>query len=187
LTQVAAESLARKNSVAKCPPTLYSILTDVSGIYVLLHEVKNNQAPDDMHWVSQQETEPKRFVAIIYWLCLLSMGKPTAKFDSRWKQPAADKEIQKEGKDEHGSAGELDSIDEDKPSDHVNACGAGNIDGADEEECEDMVVISFNDSDEDEDDEANQRSTFYAIENHRILGTSLPLTRNLLDLHTASY
>eukprot|EP00978_Attheya_sp_CCMP212_P021509 scaffold62859_cov66-Attheya_sp.AAC.3 len=112
-----------------------------------------------------------------------------AEFDSKWKQPAAATDIQEEGKDEHGSGdvGELHSIDEDEASNHANACGAGNVDGADEEECEDMVIVWFDDSDEDADNLADQWSTFYAIENHRILGTSLPLTRNLLELHTASH
>jgi hypothetical protein len=44
-----------------------------------------------------------------------------------------------------------------------------------------MVWLSFDDSDEER--EAEQWDTFYAIENHRILGTSLPLTTDLLELH----
>mmetsp|Transcript_25171 Transcript_25171/g.45560 ORF Transcript_25171/g.45560 Transcript_25171/m.45560 type:complete len:518 (-) Transcript_25171:502-2055(-) len=190
LTQVAAESLARKKALSISGPTrLYSILTDISGLYVLWHEVKGG-AERDVYWVSRQETDPERFVASLYWMCLHSMNdESVVEFDSKWEQPAAAAEIQEEGKDEHGSGdvGELHSIDEDEPSNHANACGSGNVDGADEEECEDMVIVSFDDSDEEEDNEADQWSTFYAIENHRILGTSLPLTRNLLELHTASH
>lgn len=66
-------------------------------------------------------------------------------------------------------------------------CEAGNINGADEEECEDMLVYAFDDSDEDEENEADQWSTFYAIENHRVLGAGLPLTQKLLELHTGRY
>jgi hypothetical protein len=189
LTQVAAESLARKKSLGLSRPTLYSILTDISGLYVLWHEVKKG-VERDVYWVSRQETDPERFVASLYWLCLHSMDdESAAEFDSKWEEPVAATEIQEEGKDEHGSGdeGELHSIVEDEPSNHANACGAGNVDGEDEEECEDMVDVSFDDSDEDEDNEADQWSTFYAIENHRVLGTGLPLTRNLLLLHAASY
>jgi hypothetical protein len=63
----------------------------------------------------------------------------------------------------------------------------GGNDGANKEEFKDIVVVSLDDSDDDEENEANQWSFLYAIENHRILGTSLPLTKNLLDLHTGSY
>jgi hypothetical protein len=49
-----------------------------------------------------------------------------------------------------------------------------------------MVVVSFDDSNGDEENEEDQWSIFYAVENRRVLGTSLPLKRNLLELHTAA-
>lgn len=73
----------------------------------------------------------------------------------------------------------------------INEAGPTNDDfqskqtGAEEGECEDMVGVSFDDSDEEE--EAEQWEIFYAIENHRILGASLPLTANFLELHTNRY
>jgi hypothetical protein len=158
LTQVAAESLARRKSlVATRGPKfiLYSILTDISGLYVLWHGINNDNEPVDMYWVSRQETDPERFLAIIYWLCLCSMGKSTAIFDPLWKQETY-----------------TATNDESRRSKQT---------GAEEEECEDMVKISFDDSDEER--EAEKWDTFYAIETHRILGTSLPLTTDLLELH----
>jgi hypothetical protein len=181
LTQVAAESFARRKSLETIPPKLYSILTDISGLYVLWHEVNNDAA--DVYWVSQQETDPERFVAIIYWLCLCSMGKSTAAFNPRWKQEthtAKQGEGEEEQDSTHGS--ELASIDEAGPT---NDDFQSKQTGAEEEECEDMVGVSFDDSDEEK--EAEQWETFYAIENHRILGTSLPLTADFLELHTNRY
>ena len=183
LTQVAAESFARKKSLETIPPTLclYSILTDISGLYVLWHEVINDAA--DVYWVSRQETDPKRFVAIIYWLCLCSMGKSTAAFDPRWKQETHTAK-KGEGEEEQDSThmSDLASINEAGPT---NDDFQSKQTGAEEEECEDMVGVSFNDSDEEE--EAEQWEIFYAIENHRILGASLPLTANFLELHTNRY
>eukprot|EP00978_Attheya_sp_CCMP212_P021508 scaffold62859_cov66-Attheya_sp.AAC.2 len=66
LTQVVTESLARKKSLGLSRPTrLYSILTDISGLYVLWHEVKEG-VERDVYWVSRQETDPERFVASLY-------------------------------------------------------------------------------------------------------------------------
>jgi hypothetical protein len=42
------------------------------------------------------------------------------------------------------------------------------------------------DRDSDEEREAEKWDTFYAIENHRILGTSLPLTADFLELHNTA-
>jgi hypothetical protein len=185
LTQVAAESFVRRKYLANNDPKLdlifYSILTDISGLYVLWHEVKSEAA--DVYWVSRQETDPERFVAIIYWLCLCSMGKPTAPFDPRWKQETDTAKLGEKGGDgeEEGSThgSELPSIDEAGPTNDETQRPKES--GAEEEECEDMVGVSFDESDEER--EAEQWDTFYAIENHRILGTSLPLTTDLLELH----
>ena len=187
LTQVAAESLARRKTLATIKPKLYSILTDISGLYVLWREVNNGAV--DVRWVSQQETSPERFVAIIYWLCLCSMDKSTVAFDPRWKQEtdtAKQGERGGEGKEQgstHGS--ELSAIDKAGPT-NDDSQRSKQI-GAEEEECENMVATSFDWFDGSDEDEANKWSTFYAIENYRILGTSLPLTRNLLDLHISRY
>jgi hypothetical protein len=188
LTQVVAESLARRQFLAASGKfILYSILTDISGLYVLWYEVNDGNSAVDMCWVSRQETDPERFVAIIYWLCLCSMGKSTVSFDPLWKQETdavkPGKECGKkdgEGEEEgstHGS--ELPSIDEAVPTNDDSQRSKQT--GAEQEECEE-IVISFDDSDEER--EAELWETFYAIENHRISGTSLSLTTDLLELRT---
>ena len=70
LTQVAAESLARKSQLAD-PKCLYSVLTDCCGLYALCHVI-TQVGESDMYWISRQENEPRRLVAILRWLLLHS-------------------------------------------------------------------------------------------------------------------
>lgn len=70
LTQVAAESLARKSQLMD-PKYLYSVLTDCCGLYALCHIV-TPVGESDMYWISRQENEPRRLVACLRWLLLHS-------------------------------------------------------------------------------------------------------------------
>lgn len=66
LTQVCAESLARK-SVVESPQVLYSLLTDSCGFYGVCHVVKPANESDE-YWVSRQVQGARNAVAMIRWL-----------------------------------------------------------------------------------------------------------------------
>lgn len=84
LTQVCAESLARKSTLDS-PQVLYSLLTDSCGFYGVCHVVKPDGEPDE-YWVSRQENDPMKVVAMIRWLLQNSLANNVPDL-SPWKEP----------------------------------------------------------------------------------------------------
>merc|ERR1712232_1344951 len=92
LTQVSAESYARNRYLSeqkKGRAVYYSLLTDLSVVYIVCHKVYNDGP--DQYWVCRSEDDPFSVVAAIVWVLTKSFenGAPNL---SRWKcEGGADK------------------------------------------------------------------------------------------------
>jgi len=108
LTQVSAESYARNRYLSeqkKGRAVYYSLLTDLSVVYIVCHKVYNDGP--DQYWVSRSEDDPFSVVAAIVWVLTKSFenGAPNL---SRWKC---------EGGADKGKSGETGGGQPDKPTD----------------------------------------------------------------------
>jgi hypothetical protein len=90
LTQLSAESYARKTQKNNNPQVLYSVLTDCCGMYALCHVVKPEEGQSDEYWISRLENSPERFVAVLFWLLKRSRSTDEGALDfMSWKVDTA--------------------------------------------------------------------------------------------------
>ena len=186
LTQVAAESMVRyqelrQNSPKTLPETLFSLLTDCSTLYCVLHHVENKE-----YWISRSVSSPKVVLVGICWLFLSSIGKMHTNVRD-WEIHDKDLAGRVKSESENKSCSILDSVDEEGKEEHAKDQDADGTENAtfpqdtNVEPGTSMSVFRFRD-DEEEEERLNWH-TFFLMDNHRKYGAPLPLTEAILSLH----
>jgi hypothetical protein len=182
LTQLSAESYARKSELED-PKVLYSVLTDCCGFYALCHVVTPERQPDE-YWISRQESDPKRIVAILYWLLLQSSPNTEVSALLRrlenWRvDTAQDKPVSNEN--DHGTP----SQEEGNTARGVDtASAAPPVKRARQGEEERSVRLTmddlFNGDDDDDESEGVDWDHFYALQSQRQAGKAFQFNLEFL-------
>ena len=176
LTQVSAESYARKSQLDD-PQVLYSVLTDCCGFYTLCHLVKP-EGESDEYWISRQENDPERVVAVLCWL--LRWSRSTDAPDLKhWRVVTA--QDQRGTANEEHNTGSQERGNNNVPDTDSTSAGCHPTKRT-KRGGRERAGFSWDDLEEDDvsEDEGVDWSHFYALQSQRQVGQKFHFTGEFL-------